>query len=233
MQLKKVSAKTFLKLAIAVLALATLYESGYNTLPYLMANLPTETWQLKHSDVIVVLGCSANKDGTPGSMMRARVLSAVKLFKEGWAPQIMFTGSAAHTQFVEANVMAGLAKSEGVPADKIILETKARNTAENAFFSYQLMKERGLNSAVIVTSPEHLLRSNVFFSRYPIDYCMSPSGEPEEMSLWERLSFDQREKKYVMNDLQSPKGITLGLKPEQAALMPEIAKETATYRSKH
>lgn len=218
-------------IAILVVLVAVICAVAYNSAPYVMANLPAETWQLKRSDVIVVLGASANKDGTPGSMMRERVLTGVQLFKDGFAPLIMFTGAAAHTKFVEAQVMADLAISEGVPEDKIILESQAHNTAQNAFFSYQVMKERGLKSAVIVTSPQHLLRSNLFFSRYPITYCMYPSGEPAESSIWDRLCFDHREKQYVMNDLNSPKGIMLGLKPAQAELMQEIAKETAALRS--
>ncbi len=219
--------RTFL---LAFLVLAIIYAVAYNTMPYFLANLPAQTWQLKRSDLIIVLGASANKDGTPGSMMRERVATGVKLFKDGIAPFILFTGAAAHTKFVEAELMADLAKSQGVPADCMILESNAHNTAQNAFFSYQLMKEKGLKSAVIVSSPAHLLRSNLFFSRYPISYCMYPAGDPPDMSLWERFCFDQREKKYVLSDLQSAKGVKLGLKPEQAALMTEITEETKKFR---
>lgn len=209
------------------IVLIALCVVGFNYLPYQLAQLPAETWVLKNSDVIIVLGASAKKDGTPGSIMRERVLTGVKLFKEGIAPFIMFTGAAAHTKFVEAEVMADLAKSQGVPSERIVMESQARNTAQNAFDSYQLMKQRGWSSAVIVTSPEHLLRSNLFFSRYPIKYCMYPSNDPPESSVWDRLCFDQREKMFVLNDLHSEKGVSLGLKPEQAKLMPEIVKQAA------
>ena len=227
--LKNLNKKTFQKPALSLLIICVLWIAAFNSLPFLLANLPVETWNLKHADLIVVLGASANKDGTPGSFMRERVLAGVKLFKDGLAPYIMFTGAAAHTKFVEAEVMADFAKANGVPADRIVLEEQAKNTAQNAFFSYQQMKEHGWHS--VVTSPEHLLRSNVFFSHYPINYCMYPSGEPPELSLWERFNFDQREKQFVLNDLYSPKGNTLGLKPDQAALMPDIAKQTAALRS--
>ncbi len=231
MQLKYLNKQTIQKLAASLLLIIALWVIAFNSLPLLLANLPAETWNLKHSDVIVVLGASANKDGTPGSFMRERVLAGVKLFKEGMAQYIMFTGAAAHTKFVEAEVMADLAKANGVPADRIVLEEQAHNTAQNAFFSYQQMKEHGWHSAIVVTSPEHLLRSNVFFSHYPINYCMYPSGEPPELSLWDRFNFDQREKQFVLNDLYSPKGNALGLKPEQAVQMREIAKETEALRS--
>ncbi len=149
--------------------------------------------------------------------------------KAGFAPRLIMTGAAAHNKFVEADVMADEAIAEGVFHLSIVKEPKALNTYQNAFNSYQIMKTYHWNSAIIVSSPEHLLRANYIFSHYPIRYYMSPCDEPAEVSWWKRLEFDQREKFFLLADIVLNKGITLGLKPEQAKDMFAIAREAEAF----
>ena len=158
--------------------------------------------------------------------MRERVLAGVKLFKEGWGKYIILTGASAHNIYVEANVMAQEALRQGVPDNRLILEPLAQNTYQNAFNSVEIMNHYGWTSAIVVTSYAHARRSNLIFSHYPISYCLYACSDPAELSLFNRWLFDQREKYFVMTDLFSSKGVTLGLKPEQAIKMPEIARRT-------
>ena len=69
----------------------------------------------------------------------------------------------------------------GVPEDKIIVEGKSVNTTQNAKFSTELMKERGLTKPILVTSAFHMRRSVLNFAKngvevvaYPADYRVNP-----------------------------------------------------------
>ena len=217
--------RLLISIAICLVALLILAAILLNVLPSILANLPEKTWTPRQVDTIIVLGTPANKDGKPTPTLRERVKTGVKLLKEGLAVRVILTGAAAHNKFVEADVMAAQMLEAGVQPKCIVKESKALNTDQNAFDSYQIMKENRWNSAIIVSSPEHLLRANYIFSHYPIQYYVCACAEPDELSWWQRLQFDQREKFFLLSDILLNKGITLGLKPEQAKEIAAIARE--------
>ncbi len=105
---------------------------------------------LKKADVIFVLG---NRD-TRGAE------HAAKLYFEGWAPVIVFSGSGnihndrpGREKFVgstEAEVFADIAIKLGVPRDIIIIENKSQNTGQNYEFCIARLKERGINPKIII-----------------------------------------------------------------------------------
>lgn len=75
---------------------------------------------------------------------------AARLWLEGWAPLILFSGGIAHTGDLlkttwncsEAEMFAGRAIAAGVPEKVVILEKEATNTGENVQFSQRILKER-------------------------------------------------------------------------------------------
>ncbi len=77
-------------------------------------------------DVIITLGYPALQDGQPSPVMKQRVVQSVNLYNRHHADHLILTGGAAHNRFVEAEVMAEVARSMGVPATNIIEETKAK-----------------------------------------------------------------------------------------------------------
>jgi uncharacterized SAM-binding protein YcdF (DUF218 family) len=123
-----------------------------------------------HFDAIIVLGSPAKADGTPSPLQRERVMEGVREYRAGVAPRLIMTGGPAHNHWVEATVMAQLAKSEGVPAMAVLEEDKAQNTVQNAFYSVKIMQEHGWHSAEVVSSKSHLARSSLIFARFPIQY---------------------------------------------------------------
>lgn len=116
------------------------------------------------ADVIVVLGCSVNSDGSPSDCMRGRVAKAHQLWKDGYAQYFIVSGSAVRNQFIEAHVMQSLLVEYGVAHTQIIAETNARNTIENITFSSQIMRDRDWSTAIVVTSPHHTARALRLFS---------------------------------------------------------------------
>lgn len=123
-----------------------------------------------HFDTIIVLGTPADSDGNPTPEQLARVSEAVHEYDNGVAPRLILSGGAAHNRFVEAESMARVARAQGVPASAIFLEPNARDTIQNACYSVRIMKQHGWGSAEVVSSPYHLPRAGIIFSRLPIEW---------------------------------------------------------------
>ncbi|MEO5628090.1 MAG: YdcF family protein [Candidatus Saccharimonadales bacterium] len=105
---------------------------------------------LQKSDAVFVL-CS----------MDTRVAErAADLFNQGLGKYLIISGGAGKlTKDIfdkpEAQVFAEIARNQGVPEDKIIIEDKSTNTGENVRFTYELLKEKNLNprSLILVQKP--------------------------------------------------------------------------------
>ena len=69
------------------------------------------------------------------------------------------------TLYPEANTMAELLALLGVPADALILETRSRNTYENAVEVKQELAALGAERVGLVTSAMHMPRSVALFEK--------------------------------------------------------------------
>jgi uncharacterized SAM-binding protein YcdF (DUF218 family) len=125
-----------------------------------------------HFDAILVLGYPADDDGNPTPEQLARVTEAVREYERGVAPRIVLSGGAVRNQFVEADVMARVAAAQGIPPSAISVETKARDTIQNACYSERLMKKHGWRSAEVVSSGFHLPRASMIFSQTGLEWRM-------------------------------------------------------------
>jgi len=111
---------------------------------------------LAKSDVIVAV----SGDNGP------RTETAVKLWKQGLAPLLLFSGASLDPDSVSsAELMKRDAIRLGVPSEAILLETASTTTDENAHLVAQLMADKGLHSAILVTSPYHQRRASILFGR--------------------------------------------------------------------
>jgi uncharacterized SAM-binding protein YcdF (DUF218 family) len=130
-----------------------------------------------HFDVLIVLGSPADADGNPTRTALERVTEAVDEYERGVAPRMIFTGGAAHNRFVEAKVMARSAEAQGIPETVIYVEPEARDTIENACNSVRMMRNNGWRSAEVISSPSHLPRVGMIFSRLPLEWRMHAAPE--------------------------------------------------------
>jgi uncharacterized SAM-binding protein YcdF (DUF218 family) len=142
---------------------------------------PTGNTTQEQFDVLIVLGYPADADGNPTPTELARVTEAVNEYERGVAPKMIFTGGAAHNQFVEAEVMARVAEAQGIPAGAIVQEPTARDTIQNACDSLRIMQRHGWESAEVVSSASHLPRAGLILSRLPLKWRThaAPALEPE------------------------------------------------------
>ncbi len=103
-----------------------------------------------HADAIIVL----SGDTEPYFL---RTKKAIELYKQGYAPYIIFTGYGAGGD--NAEFLSKIALHFHIPKRAIIIEPNARTTYENFFFSKPIVLKRGFKSIMIVTSPYHQLRA--------------------------------------------------------------------------
>lgn len=142
---------------------------------------PTSNTSLTRFDAIIVLGAPATSEGNPSPLELARVTEGVLEYERGVAPRIIVTGAADHNRPIEADVMARVAQSQGIPPSAILKESNAKNTIENACYTVRLMKSHGWHSAEVISSPRHLPRTALIFSQLPLEWRLhaAPSLEPE------------------------------------------------------
>jgi uncharacterized SAM-binding protein YcdF (DUF218 family) len=98
-----------------------------------------------------------------GSFDVRAAIHAASLWKAGWAPLIIMSGGIAHRGGLldtgwdrpEARVFADAAIGEGVPAEAILLEEEAQNTADNFMLSRALAEQKGLSlqKLLVVAKP--------------------------------------------------------------------------------
>lgn len=99
---------------------------------------------LEKADCILVLGSHDTRIAEWGA----------KLFLEGWAPLLLFSGGrgklTSHWKEREADLFARIAYTMGVPKNKVLVENRSANTGENIQFTRKLFTERGIHPAKLI-----------------------------------------------------------------------------------
>lgn len=85
---------------------------------------------------------------------------AAEVFLGGWAPLVVLSGNLGSLtsglwQRPEAEIFADVAAAAGLPRERMLLEPRATNTAENVTFTRELLAARGLHPrrAIAVQKP--------------------------------------------------------------------------------
>jgi uncharacterized SAM-binding protein YcdF (DUF218 family) len=106
----------------------------------------------KTFDAIIVPGVPF-RNGNWDSIMKARVLWSWFLYQKGMATNIIYSGSAVYSPYVEGKTMALYAEALGIPKEHIFVEDQAEHSTENVYYSYKLAKEKGFKSLALATDP--------------------------------------------------------------------------------
>ena len=101
-----------------------------------------------------------------------RVAHAVQLYKQGLAPLLVVSGTPMGFRTHEAEVMQRHAEFLGVPAARILaVKHNAESTREEAGIVVPVLRGRGLNEVILVTSNYHTARAKRIFTK-----AAGPSG---------------------------------------------------------
>ncbi|MFN3402699.1 MAG: YdcF family protein [Cytophagaceae bacterium] len=103
-------------------------------------------------DAVIIPGFPHQKGGWSRTVQE-RVHWAVYLYKNGIAKNLIFSGAAVYTPYVEARIMAMYAEQLGVSKEHILIEEQAEHSTENLYFSYVMAQKNGLNKIALASHP--------------------------------------------------------------------------------
>ncbi len=122
------------------------------------------------AQAIVVLGggeLPAGRSGEASNLQEAadRVSHAARLFHAGKAPWLVLSGGSnrAVSATSEAEAMRQVLLEWGAPPQAMVLESRSRNTRENARFTAEVLRLRGIRHILLVTSALHMPRARALF----------------------------------------------------------------------
>ncbi len=114
-------------------------------------------------DAIVVAGCRVLPSGAPSQALARRAELALRLYREGRAPRVVFTGGVGRHGPSEASVAAQHAVRAGLPAARVVLEERSTSTRENADFAAALIGPEA--RVLVVTDAYHVFRARRVFAQ--------------------------------------------------------------------
>jgi len=131
--------------------------------------------QARPADAIVVLG-AAQYAGKPSPVLRARLDHALDLWNRHLASLLIFTGGIGPRDTTNgAAVGRNYAKKRGVPDSAILVENEGRTTSESMRAVAGMLEVRGLQSALLVSDPFHMLRLRILARRFGFTPYTSPT----------------------------------------------------------
>ncbi len=118
-----------------------------------------------------------------------RLIDAVVLYKKGLIKKILITGGDGELlgkNVSEADMTLPFLKTLGIPDSDIILESKSRNTRENAVFTKVVLEKMGLGQArcLLITSAFHVPRASAIFKKVGLDFTAFPAHFFSERFEW-------------------------------------------------
>jgi uncharacterized SAM-binding protein YcdF (DUF218 family) len=102
-----------------------------------------------------------------------RLIEGIRIYRNYPGAKLLLSGGGAFDPIYEAEVMASVAREMGVPERDIILETKSRDTKDEAMFIKPIV---GNEPFVLVTTASHIPRSMALFKKLGMDPIPSPIG---------------------------------------------------------
>lgn len=99
-----------------------------------------------------------------GGNTPVRTAEAIRLYQDGWAERLIFSGAAADMSGPSnAEVMRRQALDAGVPTADIFTEELSQTTKENAQRTKDLLISKGIRRVILVTSAYHQRRASLEF----------------------------------------------------------------------
>ncbi len=120
-----------------------------------------ESAKPQKADCIIILGCRVY-GSTPSPFLVWRTEQGFKLFKEGYAKYIIVSGGKGTGEDIsEAQAMKTYLVSKGMDPSKIIMEDKSGSTMANLINSKDIMENKKMKTAIIVSNKYHLKRASL------------------------------------------------------------------------
>lgn len=143
------------------------------------------------AQAIVVLG-AAQYAGKPSPVLRARLDHALDLWNRHLSSLLILTGGTGSGDTTsEAAVGRNYARRHGVPDSAILVENEGRTTSESMRAVAGMLEVRGLQTALLVSDPFHMLRLRILARRFGFTPYTSPTQtspiSPNQEERWKYM----------------------------------------------
>jgi uncharacterized SAM-binding protein YcdF (DUF218 family) len=155
MKLLRAAVRFLARLVAAIIALAILL-GWYAATTVFLFSLKDET---RPADAAIVLGAAVVRD-RPSAVFRERLNHAIQLYQTGMVDTLIFTGGVGNRdELAEGEVGRNYAMARGVDPADILLETSSTSTYENLRNAQAVARQNGLETFLIVSTPNHMRRA--------------------------------------------------------------------------
>ena len=169
--LKRIAIAFAVFITVGGFALYILYDDILNS----VAQVLVREDKIQVSDAIVVLA---------GDRRGERMESGINLYKDGYGKKILFWGGPLYWKISLAELALRQLAESGVPLGDIIFSEEKLDefsTRGEANVNFRLLKENGIRSFILVTSPYHTARAASVYEKLI---------EPTEMKMYVYPSID-------------------------------------------
>ncbi len=132
-----------------------------------------------------------------------RIRHGLDLYRRDYAPVLLFTGGygGSRARFSESQVARRYALQQGIPESAILIESVSRTTRQNLLQARQLMQERDLHTAIVVSDPLHMARALRLCRELGIDAVGSPTPSTRFRTVQTQWPFLLQEVYFFHRDL--------------------------------
>ncbi|MCL4401836.1 MAG: YdcF family protein [Acidobacteria bacterium] len=110
------------------------------------------------ADAIVVFGACVHANGSMAPVLTDRVLTACRLYQEGYAPLLIFSGGPGEGAVYEPEAMRRFALRQGIPDRAILLDRNGLDTRATVRNTATIFRQRHIRRVIAVSQFFHLPR---------------------------------------------------------------------------
>ncbi len=108
------------------------------------------------------------------TVIKMRVTWAKYLYDKGYTKNIVFSGAAVYTPYIESRIFKAYAIAKGIPTENIFTEETAEHSVENIYYSYRMAKEMGFEKIALATDAFQTNNTRRFIKKYDLNIQLLP-----------------------------------------------------------
>lgn len=116
-------------------------------------------------DAIIVPGLPYDDSSNLNIVLSARMLWSKALYDRGITKNIIYSGAAVATPYIEGIAMKCIADSMGIPSNHTFAETRAEHSTENIWYGYLLAQKLGFKRIALATDPFQIKMTKGFIRK--------------------------------------------------------------------
>jgi uncharacterized SAM-binding protein YcdF (DUF218 family) len=161
--------------AIGIALLCLIFLSGCGRILYKSAAKAFQKGlENQPYDAVIVPGFPYNGQNWD-MVLTMRIHWAKYLYEKGYTKNVIFSGSAVATPYIESRIMASYAEALGIPGEHLFTEEEAEHSTENVYYSYRLAKAKGFTKIALATDPYQTSYMRKFIKKFELPIGLLPT----------------------------------------------------------